>query len=134
MIMNKKDVLGAHPAAGIIQKMKSMPHPIQCRKCSKYDTQQGKGKAGFLAVSSIWKQEQQKLKSFNYFNSILHVAGCFFCSLIIDTLPGVSYLIYYSIYRLYIFDIPFFFPYKVIILYFILIPAKNTHDLPKYNF
>lgn len=38
--MNKKDVLGAHPAAGIIQKMKSMPHPIQCRKCSKYGTQQ----------------------------------------------------------------------------------------------
>lgn len=48
--MNKKDVLGAHPAAGIIQKMKSMPHPIQCRKCSKYDTQQGKGKAWFLAL------------------------------------------------------------------------------------
>lgn len=108
--MNKKDVLGARSAAGNVQKMESMPHSIQCRKCSKYGTQQGKGKAGFLAVSSIWKQEQQKLKSFNYFNSILHVAGCFFCSLIIDTLPGVSYLIYYSIYRLYIFWYTILFP------------------------
>ena len=39
--MNKKDVLGARPAAGNVQKMKSMPHPIQCWKCSKYSTRQG---------------------------------------------------------------------------------------------
>nr|DAZ63096.1 MAG TPA: hypothetical protein [Caudoviricetes sp.] len=45
--MNKKDVLGARSAAGNVQKMESMPHSIQCRKCSKYDTQHGKGKAGF---------------------------------------------------------------------------------------
>lgn len=42
--------------------------------------------------------------------SILHVAGCFFCSLIIDTLPGVSYLIFISIYRLYTFWYTIYFP------------------------
>jgi hypothetical protein len=51
--MNKKDVLGARPAAGNVQKMESMPHPIQCRKSSKYGTQQGKGKAGSFGVSAV---------------------------------------------------------------------------------
>lgn len=50
MIMNKKDVLGLLSAAGNVQKMESVPHTVQCWKCSKYGTQQGKGKAGFLAL------------------------------------------------------------------------------------
>lgn len=35
MIMNKKDVLGASVAAGIIQKMKSVPHMGKSRFCTK---------------------------------------------------------------------------------------------------
>ena len=38
--MNKKDVLGASAAAGNVQKMESTPHGCECRKCSKYGTQQ----------------------------------------------------------------------------------------------
>lgn len=52
--MNKKDVLGFRPAAGNVQKMKSMPHRCECWKCSKYGTQQGKGKAGFLALLALF--------------------------------------------------------------------------------
>lgn len=48
--MNKKDVLGAHPAAGIIQKMKSMPHPIQCRKCSFSGTQPERARRGLASL------------------------------------------------------------------------------------
>lgn len=46
--MNKKDVLGASAAAGNVQKMESTPHGCECRKCSKYDTQQGKGRREIL--------------------------------------------------------------------------------------
>nr|DAX02658.1 MAG TPA: hypothetical protein [Bacteriophage sp.] len=49
--MNKKDVLGARSAAGNVQKMESMPHSIQCRKCSKYGTQHGRERREVLAVS-----------------------------------------------------------------------------------
>lgn len=61
--MNKKDVLGARSAAGNVQKMESMPHSIQCRKCSKYNTQQGKGKAGF-GIAGIWYHAKIKVKKF----------------------------------------------------------------------
>ena len=61
--MNKKDVLGSRSAAGNVQKMKSAPYLVQCWKCSKYDTGQGKGKAGF--ASSVYLiQAKTKAKKF----------------------------------------------------------------------
>lgn len=53
LIMNKKDVLGASAAAGNVQKMKSAPPRLECWKCSKYGTQQGKARREVLAVSGI---------------------------------------------------------------------------------
>lgn len=47
--MNKKDVLGAWPAAGNVQKMESMPHWCECWNCSKYGTQQGMERRDVLA-------------------------------------------------------------------------------------
>ena len=60
--MNKKDVLGASAAAGNVQKMESMPHTIQCRKCSKYDTQQGKGTAGSFGGCAYYLIKYQQVQ------------------------------------------------------------------------
>ena len=64
--MNKKDVLGARPAAGIIQKMKSIPYLVQCWKCSFSGTQINRERREVLAVSDY--RSKQKLKRFNYFS------------------------------------------------------------------
>lgn len=62
MIMNKKDVLGLLSAAGNVQKMESVPHTVQCWKCSFSGTQQGKDKAGFwLCCYYLIKYQQVQI-------------------------------------------------------------------------
>ena len=64
LMMNKKDVLGARPDAGNVQKMESIPHPIQCWKSSKYGTQQG-GNGGkfWRCCCYLIKYQQAKTKA-----------------------------------------------------------------------
>jgi hypothetical protein len=60
--MNKKDVLGASAAAGNVQKMKSAPPRLECWKCSKYDTQQGKGTAGSFGGCAYYLIKYQQVQ------------------------------------------------------------------------
>jgi hypothetical protein len=53
VIMNEKDVLVARPAAWNVQKMESMPHSFQCRKCLKTSTQQARARERTRQVLAV---------------------------------------------------------------------------------
>ena len=67
--MNKKDVLGASVAAGIIQKMKSVPHMGKSRFCAKGGIYFNVQKYLFLVISEATFQAG----NYSYFSSMFIV-------------------------------------------------------------